>query len=110
MSNVPNTGPLQGMKVIELAHIMAGPVAGLMLADMGADVIKVERPSGDDTRRFLPPDINGESAAFMMMMRLLLRLRWLRPAVSWKASSIPSMRFCWRCSEWRRGLREKQSG
>ena len=67
--DIPNTGPLKGMKVIELAHIMAGPVAGLMLADMGADVIKVERPNGDDTRRFLPPDINGESAAFMMMNR-----------------------------------------
>jgi len=67
--SVPNTGPLKGMKVIEMAHIMAGPVTGLMLADMGADVIKVERPNGDDTRRFLPPDIEGESAAFMMMNR-----------------------------------------
>jgi crotonobetainyl-CoA:carnitine CoA-transferase CaiB-like acyl-CoA transferase len=62
-------GPLAGMRVIELSHIMAGPTCGLMLADMGADVIKVERPAGDDTRRFLPPDINGESAAFMMMNR-----------------------------------------
>lgn len=62
-------GPLDGMKVIELAHIMAGPVCGMMLADMGADVIKVEKPDGDDTRRFLPPDINGESAAYMMMNR-----------------------------------------
>ncbi len=69
MAEVPNTGPLKGMKVIEMAHIMAGPVTGLMLADMGADVIKVERPNGDDTRRFLPPDIEGESAAFMMMNR-----------------------------------------
>lgn len=58
------------MKVIELAHIMAGPVCGLMLADMGADVIKVEKAKGgDDSRRFLPPDIEGESAAFMMMNR-----------------------------------------
>jgi crotonobetainyl-CoA:carnitine CoA-transferase CaiB-like acyl-CoA transferase len=57
------------MKVVELAHIMAGPACGLMLADMGADVIKVEKPEGDDSRRFLPPDINGESAAFMMMNR-----------------------------------------
>ncbi|MBX2839977.1 MAG: CoA transferase [Gammaproteobacteria bacterium] len=64
------TGPLSGVRVIELAHIMAGPACGLMLADMGADVIKVERyGSGDDSRRFLPPDINGESAAFMMMNR-----------------------------------------
>ena len=63
------SGPLAGMKVVELAHIMAGPVCGMMLADMGADVIKVEKPDGDDSRRFLPPDINGESAAFMMMNR-----------------------------------------
>ena len=62
-------GPLSGMRVIELAHIMAGPACGMMLADLGADVIKVEKPDGDDSRRFLPPDINGESAAFMMMNR-----------------------------------------
>jgi crotonobetainyl-CoA:carnitine CoA-transferase CaiB-like acyl-CoA transferase len=58
------------MRVVELAHIMAGPVCGMMLADMGADVIKVERsPGGDDSRRFLPPAIAGESAAFMMVNR-----------------------------------------
>lgn len=63
-------GPLAGMKVVELAHIMAGPVCGLMLADMGADVIKVEKiPGGDDSRRFVPPEVDGESAAFMMMNR-----------------------------------------
>ena len=63
------TGPLAGCRVIELSHIMAGPVCGLMLADMGADVVKVEKESGDDTRRSVPPDINGESAAYMMMNR-----------------------------------------
>jgi crotonobetainyl-CoA:carnitine CoA-transferase CaiB-like acyl-CoA transferase len=57
------------MKVIELAHVMAGPVCGLMLADMGADVIKVEKPSGDDTRRAVPPEIGGESASYMMVNR-----------------------------------------
>ena len=63
-------GPLAGLKVIELAHIMAGPVCGLMLADMGASVTKVEKlDGGDDSRRFLPPAIAGESAAFMMMNR-----------------------------------------
>ncbi len=62
-------GPLAGMRVVELAHIMAGPVCGLMLADMGADVVKVEKPDGDDSRRFVPPDIRGESAAYMMMNR-----------------------------------------
>ncbi|WP_205648885.1 CaiB/BaiF CoA transferase family protein [Acuticoccus kandeliae] len=56
------------MRVIELAHIMAGPVAGMMLADMGADVVKVEKPTGDDTRRNTP-HVNGVSAAFMMMNR-----------------------------------------
>jgi len=63
------SGPLAGVKVIELAHIMAGPVCGLMLADMGADVIKVEKPTGDDSRRFVPPEIEGQSAAYMMMNR-----------------------------------------
>lgn len=67
---IQRTGPLKGVRVIELAHVMAGPVAGLMLADMGADVIKVEKiAGGDDTRRQLPPDINGESAAYMMINR-----------------------------------------
>ena len=70
MTKPERRGPLKGLTVIELAHIMAGPVCGLMLADMGADVIKVEKhPGGDDSRRFLPPDIEGESAAFMMMNR-----------------------------------------
>jgi len=63
-------GPLAGIKVIEFAHIMAGPVCGLMLADMGADVIKVEKiPGGDDTRNTLLPEIDGESASFLMMNR-----------------------------------------
>jgi crotonobetainyl-CoA:carnitine CoA-transferase CaiB-like acyl-CoA transferase len=63
-------GPLAGVKVIELAHVMAGPTCGLMLADMGADVIKVEKaPDGDDTRRMVPPALNGESAAYLMMNR-----------------------------------------
>ncbi len=70
MSQKQQCGPLAGMKVIELAHIMAGPVCGLMLADMGASVIKVEKyPGGDDSRRFLPPALGGESAAYMMMNR-----------------------------------------
>ncbi|TXN22634.1 CoA transferase [Methylobacterium sp. WL9] len=69
--NAPGTnGPLAGLRVIELAHIMAGPVCGLMLGDMGAEVIKVEKiDGGDDTRRSVPPAIEGESAAYMMMNR-----------------------------------------
>ncbi|MGI9510888.1 MAG: CaiB/BaiF CoA transferase family protein [Geminicoccaceae bacterium] len=63
-------GPLSGLRVIDLTHVMAGPTCTLMLADMGADVIKVEKvPDGDDTRRSLPPAVGDESAAFMMMNR-----------------------------------------
>jgi crotonobetainyl-CoA:carnitine CoA-transferase CaiB-like acyl-CoA transferase len=69
-TDLKSTGPLAGLKVIDLSHIMAGPVCGLMLADMGAEVIKVERlPGGDDSRRTVPPEIEGESAAFLMMNR-----------------------------------------
>ncbi|QPC42700.1 CoA transferase [Kaustia mangrovi] len=61
---------LEGLKVVDLTHIMAGPTCTLMLADMGADVIKVEKlPGGDDTRRSIPPAIGEESAAFLMMNR-----------------------------------------
>ncbi len=63
-------GPLAGVKVLELAQIMAGPTSGIMLADLGADVIKVEKvPGGDDTRSMDQPSVNGESAAFMAMNR-----------------------------------------
>ena len=63
-------GPLAGLRVVEFAHIMAGPVTGLMLADMGADVVKVEKvPGGDDSRRFVPPKVGEESAAYLMMNR-----------------------------------------
>ncbi len=62
-------GPLNGLRVIDLGRVMAGPVCGLMLADLGADVIKVESLSGDPSRRFLPPAIDGEPAAFTMMNR-----------------------------------------
>lgn len=64
------SGPLAGVKVLELAQIMAGPTCGMLLADLGADVIKVERiPGGDDTRRMDRPSVRGESAAFMAMNR-----------------------------------------
>ena len=64
------TTSLKGIRVLEMAQIMAGPTCGLLLADLGAEVIKIEKtPAGDDTRNFLPPEINGEAAAFMMMNR-----------------------------------------
>ena len=59
--------PLEGIRVIELARILAGPWAGQTLADLGAEVIKVEAPEGDDTRRWGPPFIDNDgdrSAAY----------------------------------------------
>lgn len=65
-----HTGPLAGMRVLELAQIMAGPTCGMMLADMGADVIKVEKlPGGDDARGYREPRVNGVSAPFMILNR-----------------------------------------
>ena len=57
--------PLAGLKVVELARILAGPWAGQILADLGAEVIKVEAPEGDDTRRWGPPFIerDGDKSA-----------------------------------------------
>jgi len=59
------SAPLAGIKVIELARILAGPWAGQTLSDLGADIIKVESPDGDDTRQWGPPwmDIDGEQTA-----------------------------------------------
>src|SRR5689334_4821044 len=63
-------GPLAGLKVVDLTHVMAGPTCTLMLADMGADVIKIEKwPNGDDTRHSVPPKIGDEAASFLMMNR-----------------------------------------
>jgi len=59
------SAPLAGLKVVELARILAGPWAGQTLADLGADVIKIESPGGDDTRQWGPPNIeaNGDDSA-----------------------------------------------
>jgi crotonobetainyl-CoA:carnitine CoA-transferase CaiB-like acyl-CoA transferase len=61
---------LEGIRVLELSQIMAGPFCGMLLADLGAEVIKIENPrGGDDSRRMAPPYYNGESAAFIAMNR-----------------------------------------
>ena len=70
MNTSKSSGLLDGLLVVEFGHVMAGPICGRMLADMGANVIKVEHINGGDaTRQFLPPDLDGESAAFLMLNR-----------------------------------------
>jgi crotonobetainyl-CoA:carnitine CoA-transferase CaiB-like acyl-CoA transferase len=72
MTAATPTGPLAGVKIFDLTRVLAGPTCVQMLADMGADVIKIEKPgSGDDTRGFAPPVMPGttESAYFMAANR-----------------------------------------
>ena len=62
--------PLEGVRVLDLSRVLAGPYATMVLADLGADVIKVEHPErGDDTRQWGPPFAGGESAYFLSVNR-----------------------------------------
>ncbi|MFQ5710719.1 MAG: CaiB/BaiF CoA transferase family protein [Candidatus Geothermarchaeales archaeon] len=62
--------PLEGVRVLDLTRVLAGPYCSMLLADLGAEVIKVEIPgSGDDTRAYAPPYIGGESAYFLCVNR-----------------------------------------
>lgn len=64
------TQPLEEFKVLDLSRTLAGPYATMMLADMGADVIKVEEPNfGDESRRFMPPKWNEESCYYLAANR-----------------------------------------
>src|SRR5215472_17375143 len=60
--------PLSGLLVIDFSTLLPGPLATLMLAEAGAEVIKIEQPGGENARHF-PPMIDGESAAFLMLNR-----------------------------------------
>jgi formyl-CoA transferase len=64
-----SSGALAGIRVLELANFMAGPFCGMLLADMGAEVIKIENPSVGDYTRATPPFVNGESAGFLALNR-----------------------------------------
>jgi formyl-CoA transferase/CoA:oxalate CoA-transferase len=64
------TGPLSGVRVLDFTRVLAGPFATMLLADLGADVVKIERPDGgDDTRQFGPPFLSGESTYFLSINR-----------------------------------------
>ncbi len=70
MSSPEPQGALQGLRVLDLTRILAGPLCTMMLGDMGADVIKVEPPgAGDDTRSWGPPFAEGESAYYLGVNR-----------------------------------------
>ncbi len=60
---------LEGVRIADFSHVFAGPYCTMILADMGAEVIKIEPPKGDATRGFTPPDLGGESPAFLSMNR-----------------------------------------
>jgi crotonobetainyl-CoA:carnitine CoA-transferase CaiB-like acyl-CoA transferase len=61
--------PLEGVRVLELANFMAGPYCGMLLGDLGADVVKVENPAGGDYSRGMPPFTAGEGAGFLLLNR-----------------------------------------
>src|SRR5690348_14042435 len=63
-------GPLDGVTVVDLTRVLSGPYCTMLLADMGARVLKIEQPGkGDDTRAWGPPFVSGESAYFLSINR-----------------------------------------
>ncbi len=66
---VASAGPLEGIRVFDLSHALAGPYCTMLLGDLGADVLKIEPPRGDHARSWGPPFLNGESSYFMSVNR-----------------------------------------
>lgn len=62
-------GPLAGIRVLEFGQVLAAPYAGMMLADQGAEVIKIEPPAGEPSRGYMPPDVDGHSPYFLSVNR-----------------------------------------
>lgn len=69
MAGTSSSGPLDGLVVADFSRILAGPYATMLLADLGADVIKVESPDGDDTRTWMPPTRGTESTYYLSINR-----------------------------------------
>ncbi|HEY7401496.1 MAG TPA: CaiB/BaiF CoA-transferase family protein [Actinomycetota bacterium] len=69
-SETPTPGPLEGLRVLDLSRVLAGPLCTQVLGDLGADVVKVERPGeGDDTRHWGPPFARDDAAYFLALNR-----------------------------------------
>ena len=90
------TQPLSGIKVLDLTNLLPGPLATLMLAEAGAQIIKIERPGGDDLR-FYPPEWQGTGAAFGLLnagkTAITLDLKaeqGLRMPTFWSSNSGPA--------------------
>jgi crotonobetainyl-CoA:carnitine CoA-transferase CaiB-like acyl-CoA transferase len=67
--NAEDSGPLSGLLIADFSRVLAGPYATMLLADLGAEVIKVESPGGDDTRSWTPPDRDGTSTYYLAINR-----------------------------------------
>src|SRR3954453_9349636 len=70
MLDDPRMPPLDGLRVLDLSRVLAGPYCTMTLADLGADVVKIERPgAGDETRAWGPPYAGGESGYYLSVNR-----------------------------------------
>ena len=69
MNDTTNPGPLADLKVLDLSRFVAGPLCAMTLGDLGADVIKIERPGGGDDIRRAPPMVDGESLFVLVFNR-----------------------------------------
>ena len=65
MPDAPPAGPLSGLLVADFSRVLAGPYATMLLADLGADVVKVESPDGDETRTWTPP-VRGDVSTYYL--------------------------------------------
>ena len=72
----PTTGPLQGLRILDLTRLLPGPLGTMLMADMGAEVIKLEDPNAPDYVRQFPPHLNGESVHYLALNRSK-RSMWL---------------------------------
>ncbi|MES2518326.1 MAG: CoA transferase [Bacteroidota bacterium] len=70
----PQTGPLQGIRILDLTRLLPGPLGTMLMADMGAEVIKIEDPNAPDYVRFFPPFVGGESVNYLAYNRSKLSM------------------------------------